>query len=290
MVVVCKHWNPTQHLPPAGSLAGAGGSRAHAEVSACTSLAALPEQASCNNPASSANTEAAAADTPTQGPLSSADFVLTAPDTQGNQQVLERIHLTSPTKMLAADTITQPPASGSPAAGLHVPGQVSISSVRTSMADASQLTPAPAVHGSPDALHDSCTSADTSKSAPTSGLLGVKYADAHTGFAGWPGEQTLAGNPVSPGHQRQQDSMSNAGTTLQTSVRCLWGKRPGLCQFPLQACFNMVKPLSFKQHVLLFRVSPCPTAWLLVVVAAVDICIGHQRWKLMYAICAAVKG
>ena len=207
----CKCCFPTQHEPLAGSLAGAGGST---EGSESTSLDPSPEQASCNSPALTANTEVAAADTPTKGACSSADFVLTAPDTQGNQQVMERIHLTSPSNMLAAGTITKPPASCSTAAGLHVPGQVSTSCGHNPMADTLHLTTAPAVHGSPDALHASFTSAGPWKGAPVSGLLGVRCADGQTDLADWPGEQTPAGIPMSPAHLGQQDSTGNAGMTL----------------------------------------------------------------------------
>lgn len=210
----CKCCFPTQHEPLAGSLAGAGDSRALIAGSESTSLGPSPKQASCNSPASTANTEVAAAHTPTEGACSSADSVLTAPDTQGKQQVMERIHLTSPSKMLAASTIAKPPASCSPAAGLHLPGQVSTSSGHNPVADTLQLTTAPAVHGSPDALHASFTSAASWKGAPVSGLLGVRCADGPTDLADWPGEQTPAGILMSPAHLGQQDSTGNAGTTL----------------------------------------------------------------------------
>lgn len=208
--VFCKHCFLTQHSPAAGSLAGAGSSVAHLVVPASTSISPLYDQASCNSPAFTATTKAAAADTPTQGP---ADFVLTAPDTQGNQQVMERIHLTSPSKMLAADAITWPPASYSPAARLHVPGQVSTSSGHNSVAGTLQLTRAPAVYGPPDALHDSFASADAWNCAPATGLLGMKCAEAHIDLADWPGEQAPAGSPVSRAHVEQHGSMGNAGMT-----------------------------------------------------------------------------
>ena len=127
---------------------------------------------------------------------------------------MERVHLTSPSKMLAADTINQAPASCPPAAG-DVPGQLSTSSGHNPMADTLQLTMTPAVHGFPHGLHPSFTSAGALKGAPASGLLGARYGHwrGQADHADW-GEQTPASNPVSPAHLEQQDSMGNAGMEL----------------------------------------------------------------------------
>lgn len=225
-----QRWFLTQHPCVAGSLTGAGSSQAQTDASSSTGLCPSPKQASCNSPACTATTsQAAATGTPTQHPSSSADFVLTAPDTQGNPQVMERIHIMSPFKMLAADT--RSPYSFPSAAGLYVQTQGTTSHAsngrtnwqnqmaepngetewQNQMAEPSQLLAAPAVHGPPDALHDSFTPAGALEGAPKTGLLGAQSADAHTDSPDRPIEQTSAGNPVTSAHLQQQGNVGSAG-------------------------------------------------------------------------------
>ena len=155
--------------------------------------------------------QSSAAATPNQGPRSSADFVLTAPDTRGNQQIVERIHLTSPSQMLASDTISMAPVFNSPAAGLHVPGQES--GLRNPVADASQLPAAPALHRPTEAWHDSSMPAETSVNPPREAeLLVMRCPDAHNDVPDSISEQTAAGTPPSPAPLEQQDNVGNAGT------------------------------------------------------------------------------
>ena len=110
----CKHTMNNLHV--AVSAMDSLTSTAHSEHSASSSAA--PASQARNSVDHAVTPEAAA--TASSGLNSSADFVLTAPDTHGKPQVVEKVYLASPSQMLAADTSAALSESCGPAAGLDV--------------------------------------------------------------------------------------------------------------------------------------------------------------------------
>ena len=151
-------------LAVAGSLAGLSASVAHAQL--CASPNADAALHSVHNLTPSWNSavtspEAPALDTPSHGPHSSADFLLTAPDTQGNQQVMERIYLASPSQMLAAPTSPKSSASRLPAAGSEMQQSQTAGAdyIHFHNTDSAQSPDAPAVSAIPGTVQQSSTPA-----------------------------------------------------------------------------------------------------------------------------------
>ena len=158
--------------------------------------------------------EAAPADTPSQGPHNySADFVLTAPNTQGKQEVVERIYLASPSQVLAADPTSVPPASSWDVPGLHTAGQDigHANGWQDRVADVPQHATVPAVDGTTDSLRDSHTATDASADAARgTGLLGVGCLDSHSEDADVRGVQTPAGAPLIPAGLKEGNRLGTA--------------------------------------------------------------------------------
>lgn len=219
-------FNPTAALSfvpsaVAGSLTGAGIPAAHAETYPTPSVGPSSNQGSQNRPSLHASIEVAAADTPSQGPRNSADFVLTAPNTQGKQEVVERIYLASPSQVLAADPSSTPLASSGGTTGLHTAEPETPNGWQDQMAEVSQHATAPAIDGATDALHDSLTATDTPATAARgTGLLGVGCLDPHRDHAAWPGVQTPAGMPLIA-DLKEADCMGNTSTAMHTHQEVL---------------------------------------------------------------------
>lgn len=220
-LVATAHSNSTAALPflqspVAGIPTGAGIPAAHAETPPTPSVGPSSNQGSQNRPSLHASIEAAAADTPSRH--NSADFVLTAPNTQGKQEVVERIYLASPSQVLAADPSSMPLASSWGTTGLQTAKQETPNGWQDRMAEVSQHTTAPAVDAATDALHDSLTATDTLAIAARG--TGLGFVDPHSDYAAWPGVQTPAGMPLIA-DLKEEGCMGNTGTAMHRQQEVL---------------------------------------------------------------------
>lgn len=244
-MLIFAHIQQDQCLPVAGSLAGLSTSVAHAQL--CASSSADPAFQSVHKlspswKSAATSSEASALETPSHGPHSSADLLLTAPDTQGKQQVVEKIYLASPSQMLAAPTSPVSIASRLPAAGSEMQ-QLQVAEAgftRAHNMNGAQVQETPAESQAIEALQQSFTPSVNSVGASAPANLAVmhwKHVNPHHNTANMLADQGRGlENTLQMAFREQQGHTEDAGRLQSQPISSSWSNGSTTCYLTYQIC------------------------------------------------------